>query len=76
MRVEKLKEIILSNFSHILFTYNGKNCGIDPLGVSNFDVWCGDNNVNVDSIDKVTTVPIFDGKSLTEIISSITDFEY
>jgi len=76
MSVKELNEIILSNFSHVLFTYNGKDCGIDPFSIDDFDVWCGDDMIKVNSIDKISTVPIFDGKPLNEVIAEITDIDY
>lgn len=76
MNIDDLKEIILSNFSHVLFTYDGKDCGVDPFNEFEFDVWCGDNIVKAKNIDEVMSAPIFDGKALNEIILMITDFEY
>lgn len=76
MNVEKLKKIVLDNFSHITFEYNGKNCGIDPFSLTEFDIWYGDKVETVDSIDRVMDTSIFDGKPLSEIINYITDLDY
>ncbi len=76
MSVKKMNEIIQNSFSHVLFTYKGKDCGIDPFSMSDFDVWCGDDIVKAHSIEEISVVPIFEGKPLSEIITDITNIEY
>ena len=62
--------------SHIMFAYDGKDCGIDPLSKNSIDIWCGDNQINVDSVEKAMEYPLFCGKSLSEIADVITDIEW
>lgn len=75
MTVDKFKKIIMESFSVILFSYEGIDCGIDPMGMKEYDVWCGDNIKKVGSLDDVFNVPIFKGKKLLEIIDTINDFD-
>lgn len=76
MSADKLKQIVLDVFSHVTFEYNGQNCGIDPFSLTEFDIWYGDKVETVNSIDRVMDTPIFDGKSLSEIIGDITELDY
>ena len=75
MTVEKLKNIIMKSFSVVLFSYKGLDCGIDPMGIKEYDVWCGETIETVDSIDKIMDIPIFEGKALKEIISDIHEWD-
>ncbi len=56
---------------HVLFVYNGKNCGIDPLSHTEFDVWYGEKSGTFTAIDDVFNNPFFDGKTLAEIFNDI-----
>lgn len=76
MTVDKLKKEISNNFPTVTFMYNDKDCGIDPLGIHEYDVWCGDEVRTVENLDDVFTIQIFDGKSLSEIIDDITELDY
>ena len=71
MNAEQLKKEILSLVSHILFTYKGKDCGIDPLSVYDIDIWCGDSYKKCRSIDEVMNTPIFEGKPLKDICETV-----
>lgn len=57
--------------SHITFTYNNKNCGVDPFRKDNFEMWYGDNTMTAKSIDEVMNTPFFDGNSFNEIVDII-----
>jgi len=57
--------------THFTFDYNGKCCGVDPFSEDNFDMWCGNNDTTVDSIEKVMHNKFFDGMSLSEIANDI-----
>ena len=72
---EELKDRISSLCTHVLFDYNGKNCGVDPIRKDHFDMWYGDECIEAHSIDEVMTTPLFDGKSLNEIVNRIYDVE-
>lgn len=62
--------------SHVTFCYNGYDCGIDPLAKDEFNMWYGTDEMTVDSIDKVMDINFFDGKSLKDIWSDITELEF
>lgn len=75
MNAEKIRARIDEICSHFLFTYRGLSCGVDPLGVSEFDMWCGDKLMTATSIDEVMSTPFFSGKSLQDIAEDIEDIE-
>ena len=68
---EELKDRIASICTHVLFEYNGKDCGVDPFAEDQFDMWYGDKWIEAHSIDEVMTTPLFDVKSLNEIANRI-----
>lgn len=76
MNINNLKSYITSLTSHVLFEYNGKKCGIDPLSRTEFDIWYGEKIQTVKSSDDVFSVPIFDGKSLKQIFGDIKNLDY
>ena len=70
MTVEKIKNSILKSFSVFSFKYKEKIGGIDPISDTEFILWYdNDDNVIADSIDKAIMLPVFDGKSLTELVN-------
>ena len=73
MNTMEVKEYIENLTSHILFDYNGRSCGVDPLSLTSFDLWYGEKALNVDSVDKVMNTKFFDGKALSEIWENVTD---
>ena len=76
MNAEELKKQVSTLETHILFSFHGKDCGIDPFSRENIDVWCGNNCKNAKSIDEVFTCDIFDGNCLKDIADEITDFSW
>ncbi len=76
MTILEIKKHISDLVGHITFTFNGYSCGIDPLSLDSFDMWYGDDEITVDSIEKVLNVKFFGGKSLTEIWDDVTDVDY
>lgn len=76
MNLSQLKDYVQKLTSHVLFEYNGTNCGIDPLARDHFDMWYGEKYYKAESIDDVMNYPLFDGRSLTEIFEEITALEY
>jgi hypothetical protein len=76
MTADKIKNRINELASHFLFEYKGKECGVDPINHSNFDIWCGDNYMNAHSIDEVMETPFFEGKALNEICNEIDIVEW
>ena len=62
--------------SHVLFCYNGKECGVDPISSTQYTLWYGDFEITCHCIDEVKNGKYFDGKSLSEIFDNITDIEY
>lgn len=67
MTVNEIRNYLGSLCSHIVFDYNGKSCGVDPLSVHHFEMWYGDSMVQVSSIEEVMKMKLFGGKNLEEI---------
>ena len=76
MSIDTIKNRLDEMCSHILFDYNGKGCGIDPLSRDRrYDMWYGNETYTAKSIDEAVTVPLFDGKSLKDIVDKIENVE-
>lgn len=75
MKINELKDRIAEIVTQITFTYNGKNCGVDPMSSTEFDMWCADEFVTVGSIEEVMNTKLFDDKSLADIVDDIDDLE-
>ena len=75
MKASTLKKRITELCSHVLFEYAGADCGIDPITANKFNMWFGSAVQTVDDIESVMTLPLFDGKSLTEIAKEIEIYE-
>ena len=43
MAILELEKRINSLCTHVLFAYKGHSCGIDPLALDEFDMWCGES---------------------------------
>ena len=43
MTILELEKRINSLCTHVLFDYKGHSCGIDPLALDDFDMWCGES---------------------------------
>ncbi|NLK39818.1 MAG: hypothetical protein GX303_06210 [Clostridiales bacterium] len=71
MTVDSVKRRIGSLISHFTFDYAGMNCGVDPISSTHFDMWCEDDFITVDSIDRVMDTPFFNGKPLKSIVQNI-----
>ena len=75
MKTDDLRKQIDSIITHILFDYNGKPCGIDPINLNSIDMWYGDDDYCAKSVDDAMSYPLFDGKSLNQICDKITNIE-
>ena len=75
MTVKDLRDRISSICTHVLFDYNGKECGVDPFNEKHFDMWCGDDFMEAHSIDEVMKVPFFEGKALEDIAGQLENVE-
>lgn len=75
MTVKDMRIRINSMCTHVLFDYDGKNCGVDPLSNDCFDMWCGDDTMSAKSIDEVMQTPFFNGKALQDIVDKIQNVE-
>ena len=75
MTVKDLRDRINSICTHVLFDYNGKECGVDPFNEKLFDMWCGDDFMEAHSIDEVMKVPFFEGKALEDIAGQLENVE-
>lgn len=76
MTIAEVKDYLANLTGHVIFCYNGYDCGIDPLAKDEFSMWYGTDEMTVDSIDKVMDINFFDGKSLKDIWSDITELEF
>lgn len=68
MSIDDIKKILEVNFTH---DYAGKHCGVDPLAADRFDAWCGDEDMEFESVEKLIEFPFFSGKTLKEICDEI-----
>lgn len=75
MTGEGIKNQLITNWSHILFDYQGKKCGIDPFNLAEFDMWFGDEAMTAHSVDELMHTPFFNGKSLIDIAPFIKNIE-
>ncbi len=73
--VKELYEFIDSHASHVMFEYNGRSCGIDPLSDDDIDMWYGDRSEKFTSIEDAFDSPFFDGKTISQIFD-IIDLEW
>lgn len=72
MTALEIKQYIEQMISHITFTYNGKNCGVDPILYNKrYDMWYGEDVFTAKSVDEVMNKPFFNGKSLSDIAEII-----
>lgn len=76
MTILELEKHLTDLIGHVTFCYNGYSCGIDPLACDSFDVWYGDNEMTVGSVEEVLTEELFDGKALKDIWDDVTDLEF
>lgn len=74
MTLDKLKQLINETCSHVLFCYNGQNCGIDPF-LPYFAIWYGEKDKKCDTLDEALNIKLFEGKSLIDIIDNTYDWE-
>jgi hypothetical protein len=69
MTATEVKNYLSNLVSHLLFTFNDIECGIDPLASDNYEMWYGNETFTAHSIDEVMNVNFFDGKSMNEIVN-------
>lgn len=77
MTINKIKQTIEEMVGAVTFIYKNKMCGIDPIiQDGQYDMWYGEDiEYNAKTVKDVMNVPIFDGKSLIEIIDDIEQIE-
>lgn len=75
MTAIELRDRIKSLCTHVLFDYNGKECGVDPFNAKHFDMWYGDTFMEAHSIDEVMKTPFFGGKALEDIVDQLESVE-
>lgn len=71
----EIKKNIESLCSHVTFEWNGKECGVDPLSTTEFEMWCGENMMIATDIEEVMSTRFFDGFSLEQIADKIKNIE-
>lgn len=74
MTADEIQTYLTKVVSHLTFTYQGKNCGIDPFSPTDFDMWFGDEEMNAKSIEEVMDTDFFGGKSIRKL-APIIDFD-
>lgn len=75
MTAIELRDRIKSLCTHVLFDYNGKECGVDPFNAKHFDMWYGDTFMEAHGIDEVMKTPFFGGKALEDIVDQLENVE-
>ena len=75
MTAKDLRDRINSICTHVLFDYNGKECGVDPFNEKHFDMWYGDVFMEAHGIEEVMQTPFFDGKALEDIVDQLENAE-
>lgn len=76
MTATEIKEYLDQMTSHITFTYNNENCGVDPISRDKrYDMWYGDRVYTAKTVDEVMNIKFFNGMSLNEIADKI-DLDY
>lgn len=75
MIINKIKQRLSEMCTHILFNYNGVQCGIDHISPTRFDMWYGDKVYEAKNIESVMNAAIFNGKTLGEIIGNVHNLE-
>ena len=71
MTLEKIKNRLSECCTHFLFEFNGKDCGVDPIGEMQYNVWFGEECAEIEGIDKLMETPFFDGMCLNDIYNRI-----
>lgn len=72
MNLEEIRNAIDSLVSFFGFNYNQKNCGVDPISHTQYEMWYGEEETyTAKSIEEVLSVPMFNGKSINEIYTEI-----
>lgn len=75
MSAADIRKYLESLCSHLLFDFEGKSCGVDPLASDHFDMWCGWDTITVKSVDEVMNSNLFNGHTLLEIADKIENIE-
>ena len=75
MKIDEIRDRIAEIVTQITFNYNVKNCGVDPMSSTEFDMWYGDELLTASSIEEVMSTKLFDDKSLADIVDDIEDLE-
>ena len=76
MTLDLFEHHIYNLIGCVQFDYNGYSCGVDPIGCARYDVWYGNTEVTVTSVEDVLCTRIFNGKTLLDIWDDLTEFDY
>lgn len=76
MTLLDVKKYLADLIGHVIFDYNGYSCGVDPIALDSFDMWYGDNEITVNSVEEVMNKNFFDGKSLKDIWDDVTELDF
>lgn len=74
MTVKELKHCIVNNANDLYFMYNGKNCGIEQTvreSVAIYEIWCGKETKQHQSLNELLSDKFFDGKSISELLDIV-----
>lgn len=74
-----IKRFLEENSNVVCFTfdYKGKPCGIDPWsdGKQHYNIWYSEEDFVADSWEEVLNVKLFDGRTISEIVDKIENYE-
>ena len=71
MTPDKFKTLIMSFTDDVVFSYRGKTACINPWNDKKYELGFGDVGKTYASIDELMSDPVFDGKSLNQIVGAI-----
>ncbi len=76
MTAAQIKDCLAEHNGTFVFEYRGKRYGIEPYCDTEIELWYGDLDTTVHSLDEAMNIPVFDGKSLAEIADEIVIYEF
>lgn len=71
INAEDIQSRLLEFAGLMVFVYNGLYCDIDPFNYNHFHVTCDGAEYDMSSIKQVFSFPVFNGKSLNDIVDKI-----
>ena len=75
-KAEQIRKRLLEFCCLMSFNYRGVYCDIDPFNPQLFHIMCGNEEMDVGSIDDVMESPLFAGACLKDIADEIEILEW